>query len=203
MLCCKVLSAGPCSRMQACLFLLALMLATSVSAQTLGQITGHVSDASGASIPQATINLINADTNGVRTTTSTDAGDYSFPSVPPAVYNVRVEHPGFKAELSNGVTVEVQQSVRLDFTLQVGQLSESVEVSAAADMLQSENSTVGTVIGNKPIEELPLNGRQYLNLVSLAPNTNTLSPPSGQAGSRQGGDRAISVNFCRRSADHV
>jgi hypothetical protein len=80
--------------------------------------------------------------------------------------------------------------VRLDITLQVGQVSESVEVSGTADLLQGENSTVGTVIGNKGIVELPLNGRQYLNLVALSPNTSTLAPASGQAGSRQGGDRA-------------
>ena len=86
--------------------------------------------------------------------------------------------------------MQVQQTVRLDFTLQVGQVSESVEVKAVADQLQAENATVGTVIENKGIAELPLNGRNYLNLVALSPNTNTLSPASGQAGSRQGGDRA-------------
>ena len=186
---CKILKLRQCCTL-AYFCALAVFFHSSAFGQTFGQITGHVTDASGASVPQATITLTNTGTNGVRTTTTTDAGDYNFPSVPPATYSLRVEHPGFKAGLSTGVTVEVQQSVRLDFALQLGQRSESVEVSAAADLLQSENSTVGTVIGNRPIEELPLNGRQYLNLVALAPNTNTLSPPSGQAGSRQGGDRA-------------
>ena len=158
--------------------------------QTFGEISGHISDSSGASIPQAAISLTNADTNAVRSTTSTDSGDYSFPSVPPGRYNLRVERSGFKAESSNNVTLQVQQSVRLDFTLQVGELSQSVEVAATADLLQAENSTVGTVIGNKSIDELPLNGRQYLNLVALAPNTNTLSPAAGQAQSREGGDRS-------------
>ncbi|MBV9223040.1 MAG: TonB-dependent receptor, partial [Acidobacteriaceae bacterium] len=161
-----------------------------MAGQTFGEITGHVSDASGASIPQANISLTNTSTNALRTTVSTDSGDYSFPSLPPGTYNVRVERSGFKAEISRDVVVQVQQSVRLDFALQIGQLSQAVEVAAAADQLQAEDATVGTVIGNKSIEELPLNGRQYLNLVALAPNTNTLSPSSGQAGSRQGGDRA-------------
>jgi hypothetical protein len=80
--------------------------------------------------------------------------------------------------------------VRLDLTLQVGQVSESIEVSAAADLLQSENATVGTVVETKSITELPLNGREYLNLVTLAPNVSNLAPPAGQAQSRQGGDRA-------------
>ncbi len=166
------------------------VLSTPVLSQTFGEITGHVTDSSGASVPQATISLTNTATNAVRTAITTDAGDYSFPSVPPGTYDVKVEHSGFKATASNGVTVQVQQSVRLDFTLQVGELSQSVEIAATADLLQSENSTVGTVIGNRSIEQLPLNGREYLNLVALAPNTNTLSPQSGQAGSRQGGDRA-------------
>lgn len=158
--------------------------------QTFGEITGHVTDSTGASVAGATVTVTNIATNGVRTTNSTEAGNYSLPSVPPGVYSVKIEHPGFKAAITNNVEVQVQQTVRLDFQLQVGQLSESVEVQATADQLQSENATVGTVIENRRIVELPLNGRGYLNLVSLSPNTNTLSPSSGQAGSRQGGDRA-------------
>jgi hypothetical protein len=84
----------------------------------------------------------------------------------------------------------VQQTVRVDFVLQVGQVTESVEVSATADMLQTENLSLGTVVENKAITELPLNGRNYLGLVALSANTNTLSAGSGQAGGRQGGERA-------------
>ena len=176
-----------------------------VLGQTFGEITGHVSDSSGASVPQATITLTNTGTSAVRAATTTDAGDYSFPSVAPGTYSVRVEHPGFKAVAANNVAVQVQQAVRLDFTLEVGQLSQSVEVAATADLLQAENSTVGTVIENRSIEQLPLNGREYLNLVALAPNTNTLSPPAGQAQSRQGGDRSnqsISVGGQRIMFDY-
>ncbi|HXB74525.1 MAG TPA: TonB-dependent receptor [Candidatus Acidoferrales bacterium] len=158
--------------------------------QTLGEITGHLSDATGASLPAAAITLTSITTGAVRTAISTDAGDYSLPSVPPGLYRVKVEHPGFKNVISNNVEVQVQQTVRLDFTMQVGQVNETVEVEGLADQLQAENATVGTVIENKGITELPLNGRGYLNLVALSPNTNTLSPSSGQAGSRQGGDRA-------------
>ena len=171
-------------------FLLWGVLAVPVPAQTFGEITGHISDQSSASVPNATITITNVSTNAERTAVSTSAGDYSFPSVPPGVYNVKAEHTGFKLVTSRNVEVQVQQSVRLDFTLEVGQVNESVSVSGVADLLQADNSTVGTVIENKGIAELPLNGRQYLNLVALSPNTNTLSPSSGQAGSRQGGDRA-------------
>jgi hypothetical protein len=158
--------------------------------QTLGEITGRVTDSSAAAVPDTKITLTNIATNGVRTTISTDAGDYTFPSVPPGFYNVKVEHQGFKTYSSNKVEVQVQQTVRLDFTLQIGQISESVEVSAQASLLQAENASVGTVIENKSVAELPLNGRNYLALVSLSANVNTLSPASGQAGSREGGDRA-------------
>jgi hypothetical protein len=114
-------------------------------------------------------------------------------------------HPGFKQARSNNVQLQVEQALRQDFTFQIGQVSETVEVSAQAQQLQSENSTAGSVIENQQIEQLPLNGRQYLNLVALSPNTNTLSPPAGQAQSRQGGDRAnqsISVGGQRIMFDY-
>src|SRR5450432_786907 len=158
--------------------------------QTFGEITGRVGDASGAAVPSAVLTLTNVSTNAARTTASTETGDYTFPSVPPGTYNLRTEHPGFKSSSTNAIEVQVQQTVRLDLLLQVGQITESVQVSAAADLLQAENGTVGTVVDNKGITELPLNGRNYLNLVALSPNANVLSPASGQAGSRQGGDRA-------------
>jgi hypothetical protein len=169
-------------------FLLALTMPA--FGQTLGEITGRVSDSSSASVPGAIITLVNVNTNATRTTSSTGAGDYTLPSVPPGFYNLKTEHAGFKSATSNNIEVQVQQTVRLDITLQVGQVSESVEVSAQADLLQAENASVGTVIENKGVTELPLNGRSYLGLVALAANASTLSSASGQAGSRQGGDRA-------------
>ena len=181
---------GPCSTFRTLLCALWVSFTIAGYGQTLGEITGHLTDATGASLPGAAITLTSVTTGAVRTAISTDAGDYSLPSVPPGLYRVKVEHTGFKAALSNNVEVQVQQTLRLDFTMQVGQVNETVEVEGLADQLQAENATVGTVIENKGITELPLNGRGYLNLVALSPNTNTLSPSSGQAGSRQGGDRA-------------
>lgn len=169
---------------------ISLFISLPLSAQTFGEITGRISDPSGAGIPDAAITLTNTATNAVRRTNTTSDGDYSLPSVPPGIYNIRAEHPGFKVLNQNKVEVQVQQTVRLDYTLEVGQVSEAVEVSANATLLQAENATVGTVIGNQSITELPLNGREYLNLVALTSNANTLSPAAGQAGSRQGGDRA-------------
>src|SRR6476660_603436 len=170
--------------------LLLALIAGSAAAQTFGEITGRVNDPSGAAVPGAAISVTNVATNAVRQTVTADSGNYAFPSLPPGTYRVRMEHAGFKASTSDNIDVQVQQSVRLDATLQLGQVSETVEVAAHTDLLQAENATLGAVVENKMIAELPLNGRQYLNLVALAPNVNTLSPSAGQAGSRQGGDRA-------------
>ena len=167
-----------------------LLSALSLLGQTLGDISGQVADASHAAVASTTVTLTNTATNAVRQATTNAEGLYTFGSVPPGVYNIKIEHPGFKTVTSTNVEVQVQQSVRLDFTLEVGQVTESVQVEAAADLLQSENATVGSVIESKSITELPLNGREYLNLVTLAPNVSNFAPPSGQTQSRQGGDRA-------------
>src|SRR5260370_5502539 len=169
---------------------LVALCATPLSGQTLGEITGRVADPSGAAVPGAVITLTNVSTNGVRSSISTSSGDYAFPATAPGFYNLKTEHPGFKSTTSNNIEVQVQQTLRLDVALQVGQVSESVEVSGVADLVQSENASVGTVVENKAVTELPLNGRSYLNLVALASNVDTLSPASRQAGSRQGGDPA-------------
>src|SRR3954451_4593755 len=174
-------------------------------AQTMGEVTGRITDPSGAAVPSADVVVTNSATNVSRKTVSNDSGDYTFPSLPPGVYKVRIEHQGFKATETSDVQVQVQQTVRMDFTMQVGQLTQSVLVEASAAQLQAENATVGTVIDNKRIVELPLNGRNYLQLVSLTPNATTLSPSAGQAGSRQGGDRAsqsISVAGQRTMFDY-
>ena len=166
-----------------------LCLGVPLLGQTLGDVAGRVSDPSGAGVPNSVITLTSTSTNAVRQTDSGSDGFYSLPSIPPGLYTLKAEHPGFKTATSN-IEVQVQQSVRLDLTLQVGEVTQSVEVSAAASLLQAENATVGTVIANQSIVELPLNGREYLNLVTLSPNVSNLAPPSGQAQSRQGGDRA-------------
>src|SRR6267142_1555157 len=138
-------------------------------AQTFGEVTGRVTDPSGAVIPGASVALTNVNTNAVRNVVTTEAGAYTFPSIAPGFYRLRTELPGFKAAASDPFEVQVQQVVRLDITLEVGQLSETVEVAATADLLQAETATVGTVVENKIITELPLNGRSYLGLVALAP----------------------------------
>ena len=184
---------------------LAMFSATSLYAQTAGTISGHVTDASAAAVPDADIILRNVGTGSERKTVTTGSGDYTFTEVPVGHYTVSAARAGFKTEEINNVEVQVQQSMRLDFTLQVGAVNQSVTVEASGALLQAENATIGTVIENKAVNELPLNGRNYLSLVALSSNANTLSPGSGQAGSRLGGERStqsISVGGQRIMFDY-
>src|SRR5215467_6882676 len=106
-----------------CIF---LALTFSLFSQTLGEITGRLTDASGAAVPLARITATNVDTNATRSALSNDAGVYSFPSLQPGLYSIRVEKPGFKVVTQSNVHLEVQQNASLDFELTVGQVSESI-----------------------------------------------------------------------------
>jgi hypothetical protein len=171
-------------------FALLLPSAAKVSAQTSGEITGLVTDSSGAAVTGATATVTNKATSATRKVVTNSEGLYSFPSLTPGVYELKVEQAGFKTARLDNITLEVQQTARLDVKMEVGQVGETVTVTSNSALLNAETATVGTVIENKIVTELPLNGRQYLNLVALSPNVNVLSPSAGQAGSRQGGDRA-------------
>ncbi|HKO19338.1 MAG TPA: carboxypeptidase-like regulatory domain-containing protein [Acidobacteriaceae bacterium] len=171
-------------------FLLALTLTQGMTAQTAGGVSGHVADPTGAVLPGVEVTLTETATAAVRKTVTTQAGDYTFTEVPPGFYTLKLEHAGFKKTQSESFEVQVQQSVRQNFTLQVGDVTQSIEVSTTGALLQADNASLGTVVENAELKELPLNGRNYLGLVALASNVNTLSSGSGQAGSRLGGDRA-------------
>ena len=159
-------------------------------AQTQGGINGRVTDSSGAAIPGATVTVTNTATSGTRNTTTNAEGLYTFPALPPGFYELKVELQAFKTAEIRSFKVDVQQTVRVDVPLQVGALDETVTVVGKSILLNTQSTTLGTVIENKVVTELPLNGRQYLNLVAIAPNVNVLSPAAGQAAARLGGERA-------------
>ena len=185
---------------------LAALAISPCSGQTFGQITGVVTDATGAVVVGATVTVTNPETSLTRTATTNDAGNYTVPSLLPGIYNVKTEKQGFQAESRSGIELQVQQVARLDFQLRVGSRADTVEVSGGAPLLTTENATVGTVIENRRIVDLPLNGRNFLQLVALSPNVSANFVNSGgQADSRQGGDRAgqeISVAGMRREFNY-
>jgi hypothetical protein len=159
------------------------------SAQTSGEITGEVKDQSGAVAPNAAVAATNTATNVSRSTLTNASGVYSFPDLTPGRYQVKVAARGFAIAIAN-LELQVQQTARVDFTLTVGSASQTIEVSAGAEMLNTENVTVGTVIEEKRISELPLNGRNFFSLVALSPNVNYGFTPAQQASSRLGGTRS-------------
>ena len=156
--------------------------------QTFGSITGEVRDPSGAIMPNASVTATNVATNVARSTTTNDSGVYGFPDLIPATYQVKVSAPGFQTTTST-IELLVQQTARVDITLTVGQSTQTIEVSALAATLTTESATVGTVIQEKNINDLPLNGRNFLQLVALAPNVTYGFTAPSIASSRQGGDR--------------
>jgi hypothetical protein len=166
------------------------VLAATGKAQTSGEITGLITDSSGAAVVGANVTVINKATSATRKITTNSEGLYTFPSLLPGIYELKVEQSGFKTAQLDNIRLEVQQTARLDVTMEVGQVSETVAITTNSALLNTENTTIGTVIENKIVTELPLNGRQYLNLVALSPNVNVLAPAAGQAGARQGGERA-------------
>ena len=159
-------------------------------AQTLGEITGVVQDASGALIPNASVTATNNATNVARTTLTNSSGLYSFPGLVPGTYDVKVTAPGFETAVRANIVLQVQQTARVDFTMQVGQAVQTIEVAANAALLNTDNATVGTVIEEQRIMDLPLNGRSYFSLVALSPGVTTGFVPAAQAAGRLGGSRS-------------
>ena len=156
----------------------------------------------GRRCPGATVTVTNTATRGTRNTTTNAEGLYTFPAVPPGSYELKVELQGFKTAEIRAFKVDVQQTVRLDVTLEVGAVGETVTVVGQSTLLNTESTTLGTVIENKIVTELPLNGRQYLNLVAaLAQRQRALA--RGGAGGRPTGRRARRAVHLRRWPAHL
>lgn len=168
---------------------LLLVLATATFAQTAGQITGEVRDASGALVPDAAVTATNAATNVSRSTITNKEGVYSFPDLTPGVYSVKVTAMGFGVVVKTNIEIQVQQTLQVDFDLAVGQNTQTIEVAANAAQLSTESSTVGTVVEEQRIVDLPLNGRNFWQLVELSPNVTYGFTPAAQAVGREAGTR--------------
>ncbi|MEZ5362110.1 MAG: carboxypeptidase-like regulatory domain-containing protein [Bryobacterales bacterium] len=144
------------------LVLLGVVALSAAFAQSQGTIQGVVTDDSGGVIPGAKVVVTN-DATGVENTRSTnEVGFYTVPGLNPGPYTVTASADGFSTSEQEGIRLEVAQTLGLNIQLSVGQLTEVVEVSAAAQLLQSEKTEVGQVIDSKRILEMPLNGRNYL-----------------------------------------
>jgi hypothetical protein len=182
-----------------------LLYGTVCSGQTFGTITGEVKDTSGAVIAGAAVTIRNTSTNASRTDQTNSDGLYVFPSLIPGAYDVSVQANGFRAETRTNVELQVQQTARVDFTLEVGQLNQTVEVSGAAAQLTTESATVGSVVEHRRIVDLPLNGRDFMQLIALSPNVTAGFGSPQIASNREGGTRAaenFSISGQRSTANN-
>src|SRR5437867_1963765 len=135
---------------------------------TVGTILGTVTDASGAAVPSATITVTNTDTGTSRTVATDDAGTYQVPRLLPGNYRINAERAGFRKAVVTGIALQVNQEARYDLRLEVGDLAQQVEVSAQGVVqVQTDDATLGQVVDQKKIEELPLNGRNFLQLITI------------------------------------
>jgi hypothetical protein len=147
--------------MRRLLVLLSLLLgavSASIAQSDRGTITGTISDPTGAVIPGASVVATNGETAAKYETISTETGNYTLPQLPPGVYSMAVELPGFKKYVRQGITVQIAQTLRIDVPLEVGAASDEVTVNADAPLLRTESSDVSHIVSSNRLDELPMLG---------------------------------------------
>ncbi|MFN9741996.1 MAG: carboxypeptidase-like regulatory domain-containing protein, partial [Acidobacteriota bacterium] len=146
-----------------------LLCGTVYAQRGRGTVLGAVTDASGAVVPGATVTVTNTGTNVATAVITNEDGNYTAPNLQVGSYTVAVTKDGFKKALRSGVTLEVDQRAQIDVTLETGAVSEVIEVSGQTSLVDTTTATFGKVIENRRVQELPVNGRNALSLVLLAP----------------------------------
>jgi hypothetical protein len=162
-------------------------------------IVGDIADQSGAAVPGAQITVTDKATGISRETVAAANGSYRVYPLHPGTYDVKVSSAGFQTQLRGGIQLLVGTVLELKFSLQVGQVTETVEVNAAAPLIQTQEASVGGVIDSKQLERIPVNGRNYTRLMVLMPGTSDIR--RSQARGTEQGTQLISVNG-QRSQDN-
>lgn len=160
----------------------ACLISPAVAQEFRGTITGTVSDPSGAVVPKATVEAVNNGTQQKYTAQATDKGVYFIPYVLPGTYTVTASATGFSSQQQQNVLVQAGESRGLNFAMQVGQTSQTIEVSSAAPLIDSANGSGGTVLSEREIENVPLNGRQIYTLLGTTPGSQFLQTQFGASG---------------------
>jgi hypothetical protein len=188
------------------------LLSSPLAAQTtFGSISGTITDASGAAVSGAQVTLTSAATSAKQTFTTGADGLYSFVNLNPGQYTLEVEKSGFKHIKREGIVVQVQQAVRIDAALELGAVSQTVEVTAETPLLQPTDTSLGQVINQRETNEIPLNGRNVFSLITLSPAAIAGGNGSGAAtgGSQVGpnpfswGNYQVGGSFGNQSAEYI
>src|ERR1700723_2660785 len=195
-----------------CFCFAAMLLGSPLSAQsTFGSISGTVADASGAAVPDAQVTLTSAATGAKQTYTTSGDGLYSFVNLNPGEYRLDVEKAGFKHVKRESILVQVQQAVRIDVAMEVGAVSQTVEVTAETPLLTPPSTSLGQVIDQRETNETPRNGRNVFALITLSPAAVAGGSGSGTAtgGSQVGpnpfswGNYQVGGAFGNESAEYL
>ncbi|MCL5745851.1 MAG: TonB-dependent receptor [Acidobacteria bacterium] len=170
------------------------------------QIVGRVTDASSAVVPSAQLSVTNEETGIKRETISNESGNFVVPLLPPGTYRIKVEKTGFRPLIRSGVVLQVDQVARIDFVMELGAVSESINVVAEVPLLSSETSSLGQVIDHQKIADIPLNGRSPFRLVQLTPGILSVPSTNGQFNDipvNTVNDSMISINGGRRFSNEI
>ena len=166
--------------------LIALLWAAGLAAQTpTATVVGKVKDPSGAAVVAARVAARNADTNIVRAVLTNEEGDYAIPLLQPGSYSITAGAKSFRTTILSGIVLQVDQKARVDLSLEIGQAVETIEVTSEAPLTDTESASVGTVIDNRKVLDIPLNGRQFYSLALLVPGT--YPPVQGSTNAFRGG----------------
>ncbi len=186
-------------RMALCLFVCFVTLSAAFAQVDTGTIAGSVRDSQGAGVPSATVTFVETSTNATMKTRADGSGDFASPPLRPGSYKVTAEAPGFKSQTRGTLVVRVQDRLRLDFDMAVGSVTENVVVTAETPTIQTDTSSLGEVVSTKEMTQLPLNGRDYIQLATLTTGVvRTSSGTNGNTGgSSTGGQNSFVANGTR------
>jgi hypothetical protein len=175
---------------------LAFLCVPAMAQVIYGTVVGNVTDQTGAVVPGANVKITSLTTGEIRSVLTGSAGTYSFPNLPAGTYRVEVQQPGFKQFVQNNVVVQVDVTSRVDIALQIGDISETVEVTGMAPLIQTDSSSLGSVISNAVVESLPLSGRNVNNMLTLVAGVVAQGGTYGNAASNQAaGARTNAIGF--------
>lgn len=191
MFCLKSLFASLC---------LVALTALPARCQTTGSIYGAVSDESGAAVPNGTVKVVNERTGLAWTVQSADDGTYLVLQLPNGVYTVEASAPGFKVYIRKDIPLSVQQNVKVDLPLQVGEVSESVTITGEAPLVDTRQASLASIMDSRRMTEMPLNGRSVASLLLVVPGVSRLgesgnTPTSNRVSANIVGGRGPANNF--------
>jgi hypothetical protein len=172
------------------------------SQQITGSIRGTVTDPSGAVVDGATVSAKQSETGLTRATTTDHTGTYLLLDLPVGHYQVQIERSGFRTYVQQGITLNINEAATVSVTLKVGTGSDKIEVNADADLIESTNTTLGTVVSERELLDLPLNGRNFTQLGLLQPGVVPLTPGLAEAGGSLRATQAYAVNGQRPESNN-